>query len=112
MQVGAISETVEATSAVAPVELATPSDSTIEGTQVRELSLGTRNFAQLVSLMLGVIDQTGVDELFPDTSGASGTITSISFSVNGMRNRSSNLSLATFPSIDAIAEFKVHFPRS
>jgi hypothetical protein len=122
MQVGAVSETVEVTSASAPVELGTPSDSTtIEGTQVRELALGTRNFAQLVSLMPGVIDQTGVDELFPGTSGASGTSTAIPFSVNGMRNsannwtvdgadnidRGSNTSLATFPSIDAIAEFKV-----
>jgi hypothetical protein len=122
MDVGAVTETVEVTAASAPVELGTPADSTtIEGTQVRELALGTRNFAQLVSLMPGVIDQTGVDELFPGTSGASGTSTSIPFSVNGMRNsannwtvdgadnidRGSNLSLGTFPSIDAIAEFKV-----
>ena len=122
MHVGAVNETVEVTATAAPVELGTPADSTtIDGTQVRELALGTRNFAQLVSLMPGVVDQTGVDELFPGTSGASGTSTSIPFSVNGMRNssnnwtvdgadnidRGSNLSLSMFPSIDAIAEFKV-----
>src|SRR5438067_1585073 len=84
----------------------------IGGTQVREPALGTRNFAQLVSLMPGVIDQTGVDELFPGASGANGTNTSIPYSVNGMRNssnnwtvdgadnidRGSNLSLGNFPS--------------
>ncbi len=122
MQVGAVSETVEVRADAAQVELGTPSDATtIEGTQVRELALGTRNFAQLVSLMPGVIDQTGVDELFPGASGASGTSTAIPYSVNGMRNsannwtvdgadnidRGSNTSLGTFPSIDAIAEFKV-----
>ena len=122
MQVGAVNETVEVVADAAQVELGTPADSTtIDGTQVRELALGTRNFAQLVSLMPGVIDQTGVDELFPGASGASGTNTSIPYSVNGMRNsannwtvdgadnidRGSNQSLGNFPSIDAIAEFKV-----
>jgi len=122
MQVGAVTETIEVMADAATVELGTPADSTtIEGTQVRELALGTRNFAQLVSLMPGVIDQTGVDELFPGASGASGTNTSIPYSVNGMRNssnnwtvdgadnidRGANLSLGNFPSIDAISEFKV-----
>src|ERR1051326_4910042 len=122
MEVGAVSETVEVTAAATTVELGTPaSETTIEGQQVRELALGTRNFAQLVSLMPGVIDQTGVDELFPGASGANGTNTAIPFSVNGMRNsannwmidgadnidRGSNTGLGTFPSIDAIAQFKV-----
>jgi hypothetical protein len=122
MEVGAVSEKVEVMANGAPVELGTPADSTtIEGTQVRELALGTRNFAQLVSLMPGVIDQTGVDEYFPGASGATGTTTSIPYSINGMRNsasnwtvdgvdnidRGSNTTLAMFPSIDAIAEFKV-----
>src|SRR5689334_18318905 len=122
MEVGAVSETVEVTASAGTVELGTPaSETTIEGTQVRELALGTRNFAQLVSLMPGVIDQTGVDELFPGASGANGTNTAIPYSVNGMRNssnnwmidgadnidRGSNTGLGTFPSIDAIAQFKV-----
>src|SRR5579871_5369891 len=122
MEVGAVTETVEVKETAVGVELGTPaSATTINGTQVRELALGTRNFAQLVSLMPGVIDQTGVDELFPGASGASGTSTAIPYSVNGMRNsannwtvdgadnidRGSNTSLGTFPSIDAIAEFKV-----
>ncbi len=122
MQVGAVSESVQVVANSTQIELGTPADSTtIDGTQVRELALGTRNFAQLVALMPGVIDVTGVDELFPGTSSATGTSTAIPFSVNGMRNsannwtvdgvdnidRGSNTSLTNFPSIDAIAEFKV-----
>jgi hypothetical protein len=122
MEVGAVSETVEVKEVVSTVDLSTPaSEGTIEGTQVRELALGTRNFAQLVTLMPGVVDISGVDELFPGTSGASGTNTAIPYSVNGMRNsannwmvdgadnidRGSNTGLNTFPSVDAIAQFKV-----
>ena len=46
MQVGAVSETVEVTADAAQVELGTPADSTtIDGTQVRELALGTPNWS-------------------------------------------------------------------
>ena len=122
MQVGQVTETVEVAANAAAVDLSTPaSATTISGTQVRELALGTRNFAQLVSLMPGVSNQTAVDELFVGVTGASGTTTTIPYSVNGMRNsannwtidgadnvdRGSNLTLGSFPSIDAIAEFKV-----
>src|SRR5581483_2177228 len=45
MEVGAITETVEVKETAQQVELTTPADATtIEGTQVRELALGTRNF--------------------------------------------------------------------
>src|SRR5690242_7737 len=121
MEVGALTETVEVKESAVQVELGTPSDSTvIEGTQVRELALGTRNFAQLVGLMPGVASNA-VDELFVGVTGASGTTTTIPFFVNGMRNssnnwtvdgadnvdRGSNLSLGSFPSVDATAQFKV-----
>jgi hypothetical protein len=122
MQVGAVTETVEVTASGLAVELGSPeSSTTIEGTQIRELALGTRNFAQLVSLMPGVINQSGVDELFVGVTGASGTTTTIPYSVNGMRNsannwtvdgadnvdRGSNLNLGSYPSIDATAQFTV-----
>jgi hypothetical protein len=121
MEVGAITETVEVKETAQQVELTSPADATtIEGTQVRELALGTRNFAQLVALMPGVASNA-VDELFVGVTGASGTTTTIPFYVNGMRNssnnwtvdgadnvdRGSNLSLGSFPSIDATAQFKV-----
>ena len=122
MEVGAVTETVEVTAATTAVELGTSSSATtIEGLQVRELALGTRNFAQLVSLMPGVSNQSAVDELFVGTTGASGTTATLPYSVNGLRNsanawtvdgadnvdRGSNLTLGYFPSIDAIGQFKV-----
>jgi hypothetical protein len=122
MEVGAVTETVEVREAATAVELGTAaSATTIEGTQVRELALGTRNFAQLVSLMPGVSNQSGVDELFVGTTGASGTTATLPYSVNGLRNsanawtvdgadnvdRGSNLTLGYFPSIDATDQFKV-----
>ncbi len=122
MEVGAMTDTIEVKAAAVQVDLSTPaSATTITGTQVRELALGTRNFAQLVSLMPGVSNQTAVDELFVGVTGASGTTTTIPYSVNGNRNssnnwtvdgadtidRGSNLTLGSFPSVDAISEFKV-----
>src|SRR5437764_922912 len=82
LEIGAATETVEVTASAVQVDLSTPaSATTIEGQQVRELALGTRNFAQLVSLMPGVINQTGVDELFVGVTGASGTTTTIPYTV-------------------------------
>ncbi len=122
MQVGAVSETVEVSANAAAVELATPaSEGTISGQQVRELSLASRNYEQLIALMPGVSNQGAVDELFLGTTGQSGTTTVLPYSVNGMRSsannwtvdgadnldRGSNLTLGSFPSIDSIAEFKI-----
>ncbi|HKE28316.1 MAG TPA: carboxypeptidase regulatory-like domain-containing protein [Bryobacteraceae bacterium] len=122
MEVGALTETVEISASAVQVELGSPaSATTIDGNQVRELSLATRNYEQLVSLMPGVSNQNSVDELFVGTTGASGTTATIPYAVNGMRNsannwtldgadnvdRGSNQTLGSFPSIDAIAEFKV-----
>ena len=96
------------------------SATTIEGTQVRELTLNTRNYEQLVSLMPGVSANT-TDELFIGNSAPSGFAATLPYSINGNRNssnnwtvdgadnvdRGSNQTLMTFPSVDAIAEFKV-----
>src|SRR4029079_8224035 len=101
LEVGAVSETVNVTETMAGVELGTPaSATTIEGTQVRELALGTRNFAQLVSLMPGVSNQSGVDELFSGTTGASGTTTVVPYSVNGMRNSANNWTVDGADNVD------------
>jgi hypothetical protein len=121
LQVGAVSETVEVRAEAVAVELGTPASSTtIEGTQVRELALGTRNYEQLVGLMPGVASNA-TDELFVGNSVPGGTANTIPFSINGARtsannwtvdgadnvDRGSNLTLQTFPSVDAIAQFKV-----
>jgi hypothetical protein len=121
LQVGAISETVEVKAESVAVELGTPaSATTIDGTQVRELALGTRNYEQLVALMPGVASNA-TDELFVGNSVPGGTANTVPFSINGARtsannwtvdgadnvDRGSNLTLQTFPSVDAISQFKV-----
>jgi len=121
LEVGSLAESVEVKAENTQVELATTAESTtITGTQVRELSLRTRNYEQLVSLMPGVTANS-TDELYIGNSSPSGAAATVPFSVNGNRNsannwtvdgadnvdRGSNLTLMTFPSVDAIAEFKV-----
>src|SRR5215472_2955609 len=55
LEVGQVTETVDVRETATPVELGTTASSTtINGTQVRELSLATRNYEQLVALMPGV----------------------------------------------------------
>ncbi len=93
----------------------------INGTQVRELVLNNRNYEQMVALMPGVAYGGANDQLYVGSSLPSGTAAVASFSVNGQRNsannwtvdgadnvdRGANLTLLSYPSIDAIAEFKV-----
>jgi hypothetical protein len=121
LQIGVVTETVEVKAAAVNVELGTAAVSnTIEGTQIRELALVTRNYEQLVGLMPGVTANS-TDELYIGNSSPAGTAATLPFSVNGNRNsannwtvdgadnvdRGSNLTLMTFPSVDSIAEFKV-----
>jgi hypothetical protein len=93
----------------------------ISGTQVRELVLNNRNYEQLVALMPGVSYGGASDQLYIGTSLPAGTAAVVSFSINGQRNstnnwtidgadnvdRGSNLTLLSYPSVDAISEFKV-----
>ena len=73
LQVGAMTDSVTVEEAPVAVELGTPASSTtIEGMQVRELALGTRNYEQLVSLMPGVTSAP-TDELYIGNSSPSGT---------------------------------------
>jgi hypothetical protein len=121
LEVGSLSDTVNVeadalhvdTQGVVPTGL-------ITGTQVRELSLGTRNYEQLVSLMPGV-SMGNLNQLYIGNSLPSGLAATVSFSINGQRNgsnywtidgidnvdRGSDLTLSNFPSVDAISEFKV-----
>ncbi len=121
LQVGAVTETVEVKTQATTVELGTTANATtIEGTQVRELALSTRNYENLVALMPGVTANT-TDQLYIGNSSPAGTAATLPYSVNGNRNsannwtvdgadnvdRGSNLTLMMFPSVDSIAEFKV-----
>ena len=88
---------------------------TVSGKEITQLQLNGRNFTSLVSLVPGVSNQTGQDEPQVGING------SVSFSMNGGRteynaweldggdnmDNGSNGTLNVYPSIDAIAEFKV-----
>jgi hypothetical protein len=92
----------------------------INGTQVRELSLKSRNYEELVQLMPGVTADTG-DALYMGVSAPSGGTNEVAFSINGSLgaqnnwsvdgadnvDRGGNFTLLNYPSVDAIAEFKV-----
>jgi Carboxypeptidase regulatory-like domain len=121
LQLGPVAESVDVKEQTGQVDLATAANSsTIEGTQVRELLLSTRNYEQLVSLAPGVTANS-TDELYIGNSAPAGTAATIPYSVNGNRNsannwtvdgadnvdRGSNLTLMVFPSVDSIDEFKV-----
>ena len=121
MEVGSIGETVTVEAAALQVESESATvGSLISGAQVRELSLNNRNYEQLVSLSPGV-SYGGGDQLFIGTTNPSGQTNVLSFSINGQRtsannwtvdgadnvDRGSNLTVLNYPSVDAIAEFKV-----
>ena len=121
LEVGAVSETVtvEATSLQVDTQSATATG-VISGLQLRELSLNSRNYAQLVLLVPGASDSGNADQIFPGATAPLGTNV-MSFQINGNRreennwqvdgadnvDRGSNLTLLSFPSIDAISEFRV-----
>src|SRR5271157_3728042 len=87
----------------------------ITGKQISQLQLNGRNFTQLATLTPGVSNQSGQDEARVAING------NVSFSFNGGRteynnweldggdnmDNGSNSSLNVYPSLDAIAEFKV-----
>ncbi|MBZ5678851.1 MAG: carboxypeptidase regulatory-like domain-containing protein [Acidobacteriia bacterium] len=88
---------------------------TVTGKEISQLELNGRNFTQLVTLTPGVSNQTGQDE------GTVGVYGNVSYSMNGGRveynnweldggdnmDNGSNSTLNVYPSIEAIAEFKV-----
>jgi len=122
LEVGSVQQTVTVTATPLQVELESATAShVIVGTQVRELPLNTRNYEQLVALMPGV-SSGNPDQLYIGlTNPLTGGTNVISYSVNGNRtsannwtidgadnvDRGSNLTLLTYPSVDAIAEFRV-----
>lgn len=117
LQVGAANTEVTVVGAdVAQVETQS-SDlaGTVTGKEITQLQLNGRNFTQLVTLVPGVSNQTGQDE------GAVGIAGNVSYSINGGRveynnweldggdnmDNGSNNTLNVYPSLEAIAEFKV-----
>ena len=92
----------------------------INGTQIRELALNNRNYEQLLLLQPGVSFGGASDQLYIGTSLPAGTSNQVAFSIDGSRptsnnwtidgadnvDRGANLTLLSYPSVDAIAEFK------
>src|SRR5690348_8746698 len=90
LEIGQVTETVDVRESATPVELGTTASSTtITGTQVRELSIATRNYEQLVALTSGVTARSG-DELYIGVSAPAGTANTMPFSMNGNRNSANN----------------------
>jgi len=117
LEVGQASETILVEgSSVAQVETQSSDLSgVVTGKEISQLELNGRNFTLLVTLVTGVSNQTGQDESEVGLNG------NISYSINGGRveynnwqidgannmDTGSNDTLDVFPSLDAIAEFRV-----
>jgi hypothetical protein len=121
LEVGNVTESVTVQESALQVELTTPATAGVmEGKDIRELQISTRNYEQLVGLMPGV-SSDNVDQLFIGGLAPSGLASTVPFAVNGQRNsannwtvdgadnvdRGGNLTLLTYPSVDAIEQFKV-----
>jgi Carboxypeptidase regulatory-like domain/TonB-dependent Receptor Plug Domain len=119
--VGAQTETVMVVADQATLNLENSmSAGLVTGTQVRELVLNNRNYEQLLTLQPGVSYGSATnDQLYIGTSLPSGTSAQVAFSINGARptannwtidgadnvDRGANLTLLSYPSVDAISEF-------
>jgi len=107
--------TVEAASAAQVETESSEVSGVVTGNEVTGLVLNGRDYTQLISLTAGVSNQTGTDE------GTVGVYGNVSWSINGGRveynnweldggdnmDNGSNSTLNVYPSVDAIAEFKV-----
>ena len=118
---GGNNETVMVTAAEAQVNLENASsEGLINAEQLNEMPLLTRNYEVLMNLQPGVTFGGATDDLTRGPTGLSGASSTVAFSVNGGRttsnswtidgadnlDRGANLTLYTYPSPDAIAEFK------
>jgi Carboxypeptidase regulatory-like domain/TonB-dependent Receptor Plug Domain len=121
LEAGKIEEVVTVEATPVAVQLTTPAAvSTINGNQVRELSLNNRNWAQLITLSPGVSANIA-DQIYVGSTNPAGQSNALQISVNGVRSssntyavdgadttdRGANLTVQTYPSVDAISEFSV-----
>jgi hypothetical protein len=121
LAVGSAAQTVSVEANATQVELQSAQASgLISGTQIRELSLNNRNYEQLVLLQPGVSSTNNTDQLYvgaftpfgtnsPNMSLNGGRVEQNNWLVDGFDNvdRGSNITLLTFPSVDALSEFRV-----
>ncbi|HWC17626.1 MAG TPA: carboxypeptidase regulatory-like domain-containing protein, partial [Terriglobales bacterium] len=121
LAVGSTEQTVEVQANTTQIELqSAQAAGLINGTQIRELSLNNRNYEQLVLLQPGVSSTNNTDQIYvgaftpfgtnsPNMSLNGGRLEQNNWLVDGFDNvdRGSNTTLLTFPSVDAISEFRV-----
>jgi hypothetical protein len=122
LEPGSLEEVVTVQADPVAVELTTPTAATtINGDQVREISINNRNWVSLVTLAPGVTNDledlvfTGTNN--PDTQVVNRTLISVNgarstqntFTVDGadITDRGSNLTIQAYPNVDSIGEFKV-----
>ena len=118
---GSVSEVITVTAAEEQLNLEDSTSQTlINSEQMSEMPLVTRNYEMLMNLQPGVAFGGASDDLTRGPSGLGGASSTVAFSVNGGRttsngwtidgadnlDRGANLTLYTYPSPDAIAEFK------
>jgi hypothetical protein len=121
LEAGSITETVTVTSGALQVNTqSATAGNVINGDQVRELSLNNRNFVQLITLSPGVSANIA-DQIYVGSTNPNAQSNALQISVNGVRSssntytvdgadttdRGANLTVQTYPSVDAIAEFTV-----
>jgi hypothetical protein len=121
LEAGNIAETVTVTSGLLQVNTqSATAGNVISGDQVRQLSLNNRNFVQLITLSPGVSANIA-DQIYVGTTNPNGVSNALQIAVNGVRpnsntytvdgadttDRGANLTIQTYPSVDAIAEFTV-----
>jgi hypothetical protein len=121
LQAGNIAEVVTVTSSGLQVDTQTATaTNVISGDQVRQLSLNNRNWAQLVLLSPGVSSNLQ-DQIYVGTTNPNGVSNALQIAVNGVRpnsntymvdgadttDRGANLTVQTYPSVDAIQEFSL-----
>ena len=116
LDVGAKSEIIEVTASTTQVELTNADLSgTISGKQITELPLNGRSFAQLLTLVPGVAQDSGFAYNQKGLTGGAdlsisgGASNANTFLVDGANNVDvgSGRTLLVYPSIDSIEEFKV-----
>jgi hypothetical protein len=118
---GSVNEVITVTAAQAQLNLEdSTSSGLITGDQMNELVLNNRNYEQFLTLQPGVVYGGATDQLYVGSTAPGGMANTVNFSVNGGRNtsnnwtvdgadnvdRGANLTLLTYPSVDAIAEIK------
>jgi hypothetical protein len=121
LEAGRIDEAVTVSADAVAINLSTPTAAaTINGDQVRELSLNNRNYVQLITLSPGVSPNIA-DQIYVGSTNPNGQSNALQIAVNGVRSssntytvdgadttdRGANLTVQTYPSVDAIQEFSV-----